>query len=300
MFFWAAIYREISDKLTLEIQNSIADTKIDSEIFTDINVPFTFEPETVLIEQSIQIIEMYISNTTFTDANSDALFMKALSFIASMLDYKVIYQSMYDNLCNLKYEKAKGLRAFQFLYAFWKTFTNYESELIEQPSNIDSYYNSLENENDFYCITINYTQFLLKIIGKEKVNYLHGNTSEWLVFETGEIIGMESKDLSPLLQQSAFCIPNLTPQSRFKPILSIEMLLRFSDAYDAMLHSKKIETKGFGFQEDDSHIARLVYSAMQANPLLELVVIAGDEVLSKTDYIMLANRYKERVFFELY
>lgn len=131
------------------------------------------------------------------------------------------------------------------------------SKWDEQP-NTENYYQILKNnleQNDYECITTNYTPYIEEILGKGA--YLHGKLS-W--FEDNENLAVYDarKQKEAALICKNFVFPFIFIQSGIKPIVSKKQIEEFHKAITYLNKSDTLVVVGYNFNSDDNHINSMI------------------------------------------
>lgn len=123
---------------------------------------------------------------------------------------------------------------------------------------------------DCHAITLNYTSFLERKLGRERVIYFHGGLAEYVSMATRELIAidedMATLDPTEFLKgqteniyfgddSSSYrhVIPALVPPLRLKPILSHRYIEAWHQASEWVKNAKHIVVIGYSFNGADEH-----------------------------------------------
>ena len=123
---------------------------------------------------------------------------------------------------------------------------------------------------DCHAITLNYTSFLERQLGRDRVIYFHGGLAEYVSMATRELVAIEEDmaTLDPagfLKEQSdnihfgddpsgyRHVIPALVPPLRLKPILSHRYIEAWHQASEWVKSAKHIVVIGYSFNGADEH-----------------------------------------------
>ena len=242
------------------------------------------DPSRDFIDLCIKIISEYMQN--------DSVKNEEIELVTDLLDYSQLIDEQYKTIVDYRPQydtrdttKGSVLRSLHFIYSLM-----YAIEAIEEKKpEVVNYYaviESVKKDHKFHHITLNYTRY----VGNQfpKTNYIHGKLGEYLNLDNREIINTH-------LQSS---IPNIVPQTTIKPLVSFEMIKRYSDAFYNFMDSDLLISVGFGFQRDDSHIIDIIRKALKENGKLKLIVYAGADVIINTILEQMKLEFGSRI--ELY
>lgn len=231
-----------------------AQTSLES-LFEDLEVPIYFEPETVIVKYTDKIIQGAISQKKNSNSNFSKIRKEIYEkYILKIFDYTVIFDEIYSTILNYDLENvnsAKVLRALHFILTMDYALKKIEAKKIENAGK--SYYeiirevlveNVSRTRKDYYFINLNYTNFLEKVISKNaRINYIHGKVGEFMDLYDRRII-TEDEMKEKIYDKKI--IPNFVPQSLLKPIISVEMIERYYNAYKELKDAKNCIIVGYG------------------------------------------------------
>lgn len=180
--------------------------------------------------------------------------------VASCIDYQALLDEYYRYLFSPKANWAKFTRIASFLYGIWQYIkTKQDNFDIEKH---DGYYQDINkdllNININAIGTSNYTNFLQRTLHpnvQAPIYHLNGKLSEYLYPYSNKV---SEKDLLEEIK-----VPFIFSQSGIKPMVDIEVLKRYTDFYEKMLHSALVVSIGFSFNIDDSHISNIFRSYIE-------------------------------------
>ena len=146
---------------------------------------------------------------------------------------------------------------------------------------------------DCHAITLNYTSFLERQLGRDKVIYFHGGLAEYVSMATRELVPIE-EDMSTLdpadflkgqaenihfdsedVTQHKHVIPALVPPLRLKPILSHRYIDAWHSASQWVKFADRIVVVGYSFNSADEHFNDILRQQMHG----KMVTIIGPGVL---------------------
>jgi len=288
-----------------DIQEKLELDKSEIEkLFSDINFPLRYEPEDIIIAEVKSIIDKIIKIQQASDKDGKKEISKNLQdvyekYVLPIIDYTKIFDDVYEAILTYQegLNKARVLRNLHFLltmlYTLDKLQTSYHTKSTGNINN-DSYYNlvakRIDPEND-YVINLNYTDLLeetLEKAGKKvRLNYIHGKVGEFLELNAREIVDAYGDG-----------IPNFVSQSSLKPIMSVDMMERYHEAYDKLRNADKCIIIGFGMNRDDSHILNLLQAAIRQRisqgKLFKVYVYAGKNIENSRGYKKLCEYIEDR------
>jgi len=295
--FLETAMNDIQEKLELdrsEIEN----------LFSDIKFPLRYEPEDIIITEVKSIIDKIIKIQQVSDKEDREEISRNLQYVYEkyvlpIIDYTKVFDDVYDTVLT-HYEDSHEVRTLRnlhflltMLYTLDRLQTSYHAKSTSTINN-DSYYNlvaeRIDPEND-YVINLNYTDLLeetLERVGKKvRLNYIHGKVGEFLELNAREIVDAHECG-----------IPNFVSQSSLKPIMSVDMIERYHEAYDKLRNADKCIIIGFGMNRDDSHILNLLQAAIRQRSsqgkLFKVYVYAGKDIKSSQGYEKLRKYMDEK------
>lgn len=145
---------------------------------------------------------------------------------------------------------------------------------------------------DCHAITLNYTSFLERRLGRSRVIYFHGGLAEYVSMATRELVpindDMATLDPAEFLKAQAeniqfgdddaskhrHVIPALVPPLRLKPILSHRYIETWHQASAWVAAAKSIVIVGYSFNGADEHFNDILRQQMQG----KAVTIVGPGV----------------------
>ncbi|MGE0114491.1 MAG: hypothetical protein AB7T07_06370 [Steroidobacteraceae bacterium] len=148
---------------------------------------------------------------------------------------------------------------------------------------------------DCHAITLNYTSFLERRLGRDKVIYFHGGLAEYVSMATRELVPIE-EDMATLepaeflkgqtdniqfssedASQHRHVIPALVPPLRLKPILSHRYIEAWHSASQWVKNAERIVVVGYSFNNADEHFNDILRQQMHG----KTVTIIGPDVLEE-------------------
>ena len=183
------------------------------------------------------------------------------------------------NIENLLVEKFLGFynddlpNIKNYLYIAWVlwAYLVHKQQLVMKayPSGDLPFYGKLPT--DCHAITLNYTSFLERKLGRDRVIYFHGGLAEYVSMGTRELVSidedMQQLDPNAFLQSQAenfqldsgdanklrHVIPALVPPLRLKPILSHRYIEDWHHASTWVKSAEHIVVVGYSFNSADEH-----------------------------------------------
>jgi len=295
----------ILNKMRNDIQKQLGlDPNKIENLLSDITFPLDYKSEDVIITEVKSIIDKIIKIQQTSDKEDKKEISKNLQYVYEkyvlpIIDYTKIFDDVYETILTYQegLSKARVLKNLHFLltmlYILDKLQTSYHTKSAGNINN-DSYYNlvakRINPEND-YVINLNYTDLLeetLEKVGKKvRLNYIHGKVGEFLELNAREIVDAHGCG-----------IPNFVSQSSLKPIMSVDMMERYHEAYDELRNADKCIIIGFGMNRDDSHILNLLQAAIRQRSsqgkLFKVYVYAGKDIEKSQGYEKLWDYVKEK------
>ena len=288
----------------LALDESKSDGNKAEDLFSDIKFPLRYEPEDIIITEVKSIIDKIIKIQQTSDKDGKKEISKNLQdvyekHVLPIIDYTKIFDDVYEAILTYQegLSKARVLRNLHFLltmlYTLDKLQTSYHAKSTGNINN-DSYYNlvaeRIDPKND-YVINLNYTDLLettLEKAGKKvRLNYIHGKVGEFLELNAREIVDAHECG-----------IPNFVSQSSLKPIMSVDMMERYHEAYHELRNADKCIIIGFGMNRDDSHILNLLQAAIRQRSsqgkLFKVYVYTGKDVKNSQGYKKLCEYIKDK------
>ena len=295
----------ILNKMRNDIQKQLGlDPNKIENLLSDITFPLDYKSEDVIIAEVKSILDKVIEAQQASDKEDREEISKNLQYVYEkyvlpIIDYTKVFDDVYDTVLT-HYEDSHEVRTLRnlhflltMLYTLDRLQTSYHAKSTSTINN-DSYYNlvaeRIDPEND-YVINLNYTDLLettLKKAGKKvRLNYIHGKVGEFLELNAREIVDAHG-----------YGIPNFVSQSSLKPIMSVDMMERYHEAYDELRNADKCIIIGFGMNRDDSHILNLVQAAIRQRSsqgkLFKVYVYAGKDVKNSQGYKKLCEYIKDK------
>lgn len=301
-------------------KNIDLNTNFQKRIFEELEISIFYEPEQSTLEIIRKIIELKLENEEHNKKEVKSILDEIWKKLRGIFDFTVIYDEIYESLLNKDIIEKQGnkpqvLRHLHFLLTMWYTFlkvaNNNNNESIDESID-ENYYKKISEQVDLercYFINLNYTNMLKKALkGKikndERINYIHGNIEEFLLLNTRKIVrlknvieNLKNSDQADQSEELLY-IPNLVSQSIFKPILSIEMIERYYEAYNKLRNAEKCMIVGFGFNRDDNHIADILRHALEENSKLEVYIYSGRD--AENNVKRLFPKYLSNIRFETF
>ena len=288
----------------LALDESKSDGNKTDDLFSDINFPLHYEPEDIIISEVKSIIEKIMKIQQVSDKGDRREISRNLQdvyekYVLPIIDYTKIFDDVYEAILTYQegLNKARVLRNLHFLltmlYTLDKLQTSYHAKSTGNINN-DSYYNlvakQIDPKND-YVINLNYTDLLeetLEKVGKKvRLNYIHGKVGEFLELNAREIVDAHGDG-----------IPNFVSQSSLKPIMSVDMIERYHEAYDKLRNADKCIIIAFRMNRDDSHILNLLQAAIRQRisqgKLFKVYVYAGKNIENSRGYKKLCEYIEDR------
>lgn len=205
------------------------------------------------------------------------------------------------NIENLLVEKFLGFynddlpNIKNYLYiawVLWAYLVHKQQEVMKAHPNGDlPFYGQLPLE--CHAITLNYTSFLERKLGKERVIYFHGGLAEYVSMATRELIAldedMQTLDPKTFLESQKenfqfdgsdvsryrHVIPALVPPLRLKPILSQRYIEAWYRASQWVKSAEHIVVVGYSFNSADEHFNDIMRQSLNG----KTVSIVGPGVL---------------------
>lgn len=286
--------------LLIKLFNKLAtvaeNAEIDREIADLIREVFEDKAEDYLDSDSILDIHKMSLSDTFKAVLKATL---RLSFSENHQIAQALGAEML-NIENLLIEKFLGFYSNKqneiknYIYISWMLW----SYLVASEKGIFSKYSSI-SEIPFYstipqsckAITLNYTSFLEKCLGKENVIYFHGGLSEYVRMDRRELTQIENFsdiDICQFMEDqlkpntlfpadgtpvARHVIPALVPPLKLKPILSSNYIEKWYTASEWIKKADRIAIIGYSFNSADEHFNDIIRKHF---PGKKIYVIAPD------------------------
>lgn len=121
----------------------------------------------------------------------------------------------------------------------------------------DCYYNSLRGRFDA-VLTTNYTPYAATIVefDSSRLARLSGSLAQFEHLANLEFMDYSNPEFH--IGEADFIFPYLLCQSPVKPIISLNQMLEFGGATEALINADEIVVLGYSFCEEDAHICSMV------------------------------------------
>lgn len=207
------------------------------------------------------------------------------------------------NIENLLVEKFLGFynedlpNIKNYLYiswVLWAYLVHKQKQVMEGfPERDLPFYNTLPA--DCHAITLNYTSFLERKLGRDRVIYFHGGLAEYVSMATRELVPIDEDMLH--LDPNAFLesqrgnfkldamesnqlrhvIPALVPPLRLKPILSHRYIEEWHRASTWVKAAEHIVVVGYSFNNADEHFNDILRQSLNG----KTITIVGPHALGE-------------------
>lgn len=283
----------LSESLTRKINDGLFSKKDDEiDIFDDIGEIIQLNYSAAGLSGMEYLLEQRDSDIT-TDGGKCLYFAQRIieAIYSVVLDYKSLIDSNWHYLYSPSSDWAKFCKICIFLL-------NVRTYMCDVAGNVD-----LENKSGYYHMlkkaiddgkyeasaiaTTNYNSFITDILQRD-VSFLNGSTELWYDPYLNRI-GEKSKLIT---SENHILVPLMFTQSGTKPMTSIDMSIRYVDAYNQWKGSDAIVVVGFGFGVDDEHINGILRTLIDINEKKLIVVTLGNH--KDTDEVAkeVANKLK--------
>ena len=293
------VVRSIRENYSKHIKEQLKGVKLEEDIFNDIELPISYNPEKIILDLTKDIIEDYVKNDGKIPEAEKVVYQ---NYIMKIFDYSTVFDDVYEALLMRKgVGSDKILRVLHLMLAMEFTIRK-SSESCNDLEMGRSYYETVKKEcglSGNYFVNLNYTGFLEKTFGKGKgrVNHIYGRLGEYLRLSDGRVLA--ERDIKRSSDYD-LVIPNFVPQSMLKPIVSVEMIGRYYRAYEAIRDAERLIIVGFGFKRDDTHVVNMIKSALMENANLDVYIYSGKDVENSQAYKELEVIASERVHDPVY
>ncbi len=169
-----------------------------------------------------------------------------------------------------------------YLYISWILWAylvlKQQKVITAHPNGKLPFYGNLPD--DCHAITLNYTAFLERRLGRERVIYFHGGLAEYVSMATRELVSID-EDMATLnpseflkgqasnfhfegdnIAQYRHVIPALVPPLRLKPILSHRYIEAWHTASTWVKRAENIVVVGYSFNNADEHFNDILRQQM--------------------------------------
>lgn len=263
---------KLFDKLATVAENAALDEEI-TELIKDV---FGEDADEYLEDDSIINISKMSLSETFKQVLKQTLRLslnKEHHRIASVLGADML------NIENLLVEKFLGfynnkpaeIKNYIYIsWMMWAYLVYLEKEVYTKYSNKDiPFYCKIPK--DYKAITLNYTSFIEKELGRENVIYFHGGLNEYVRMdrrELNDIDDFDNLDIKSFINtevrnntyisdipsdRQRHIIPALVPPLKIKPILSSRYIEIWHKASEWIKNASKIIIIGYSFNSSDDH-----------------------------------------------
>ena len=208
---------------------------------------------------------------------------------ADMLNIEVLLVEKFLGFYN---ENLPDIKNYIYIsWVLWAYLVERQKTIIAAFPNSDlPFYGALPN--DCHAITLNYTSFLERRLGRSRVIYFHGGLAEYVSMATRELVAIDEDmatfDPAEFLKAQAeniqfgdddasqhrHVIPALVPPLRLKPILSHRYIETWHRASSWVETAKNIVIVGYSFNGADEHFNDILRQQMQG----KTVTIVGPGV----------------------
>ncbi|WP_297362131.1 hypothetical protein [Thauera sp.] len=186
---------------------------------------------------------------------------------ADMLNIEVLLVEKFLGFYN---ESLPDIKNYLYIsWVLWAYLVEKQKTIIAAfPDGELPFYGKLPS--DCHAITLNYTSFLERQLGRERVIYFHGGLAEYVSMATRELIAID-EDMAALdpteflkgqtenihfgddASSHRHVIPALVPPLRLKPILSHRYIEAWHQASEWVRNAKHIVVIGYSFNGADEH-----------------------------------------------
>jgi len=191
---------------------------------------------------------------------------------AEMLNVENLLVEKFLGFYNEKHQEIKNYIYISWM--LWAYLVEKQKEVFAKHTTFDlPFYAKIPK--DWKAVTLNYTSFLEKQLGRENVIYFHGGLAEYVRMDTRDLLQIEeinslnilnfiNETLRPNLsfdndiEQQKHIIPALMPPLRLKPILSHRYIEEWHKASDWINTSERIIIVGYSFNRADEHFNDIV------------------------------------------
>lgn len=227
---------------------------------------------------------------------------------ADMLNIEVLLVEKFLGFYN---ESLPDIKNYLYIsWVLWAYLVEKQKAVIAAfPDNKIPFYGKLPA--NCHAITLNYTSFLERHLGRDRVIYFHGGLAEYVSMATRELMSID-EDMATVdpteflktqteniqfgdedVSRHRHVIPALVPPLRLKPILSHRYIETWHQASEWVKNAKNIVVVGYSFNGADEHFNDILRQQMQG----KTVTIVGPGVhdesflkrMEKVFHIPLAN-----------
>lgn len=194
--------------------------------------------------------------------------------------------------------KSADIKSYIYIsWVLWAYLVYKQKQVLEENKTLP-FYSKINNE--FRAITLNYTSFLEKQLGKEKVIYFHGGLNEYVRMDTRNLLPIEDEDIDLVdfiekiikpntdvdaseIKEQKHTIPSLVPPLRLKPILSHKYIELWAKASEWVKAAEHIVVVGYSFNNADEHFNDILRN-LSSDKKIDIIVPEAGE-----------NYFKERM-----
>ncbi len=151
---------------------------------------------------------------------------------------------------------------------------------------------------NFRAITLNYTSFIEKVLGKDNVIYFHGGLNEYVRMDTRNLLSIQEDDFdlttfineiiakntnvdSLDFNKQKHTIPSLVPPLKLKPILSHKYIELWSEASTWIKEAEHIVIVGYSFNNADEHFNDILRNLSDNKKIDIIVPEAGEDTFKQ-------------------
>ena len=195
---------------------------------------------------------------------------------ADMLNIEVLLVEKFLGFYN---ESLPDIKNYLYIsWVLWSYLVERQKAIIAAfPDGDLPFYGTLPS--DCHAITLNYTSFLERKLGRDRVIYFHGGLAEYVSMATRELVPI-NEDMA-VLEPAVFLaaqgdniqfgedtsahrhvIPALVPPLRLKPILSHRYIETWHQASEWVRVAKNIVIVGYSFNGADEHFNDILRQQM--------------------------------------
>jgi hypothetical protein len=265
---------ETTRNLIQEVFPNDADDIMDSDSILDLSLSDTFKS---VLKRTLKI--------GFNARDNEV----ATALVADMLNFENLLIEKFLGFYNNNQSEIKN-----YLYISWMLWAYLVHKQKQVVSNFATgtipFYNKLPQ--DCRAITLNYTSFIERQLGRNNVIYFHGGLAEYISMGTRELVQIENiADIDTIsflrgqannislddndITQHRHVIPAMVPPLRLKPILSYRYIESWHSASEWVKNSKKIIIVGYSFNSADEHFNDILRQDLSRKP----TYIVGPDVL---------------------
>lgn len=170
-------------------------------------------------------------------------------------------------------------------WLLWAFLVEKQKQIIlKYPAGNIPFYSKVPKE--FKAITLNYTSFLERQLGRDNVIHFHGGLAEYVSMSTRQLVpideDMTALDPAAFIRKQApnlvfdgddatkyrHVIPALVPPLRLKPILSHRYVELWHTASEWVKHAKRIVVVGYSLNTADEHFNDILRQQIQGKELI--------------------------------